>query len=352
VAIDRPGDETEAGNCEKSMKAVHPDVEAIIAAGRATGARPFEAMTVADARAAHAARRNTLQLAPEPVSLRREHVIAGPGGDVALRLYRLSGAAADTVLPCLVFFHGGGWIMGSLDTHDGLCCHLANAAACCVISVDYRLAPEHPFPAALDDCVAAYRAIAADTGGLLIDPARIAVGGDSAGGNLAAVVALLGRDGAVQAPIQQTLLYPVVDIHRGLADYVADSPGMVISGATMVHFRDHYAPREADRADWRASPIKARSLAGLAPALIVTCGHDPLENEGRAYARRLEDEGVRVTHLHLSDQTHGMATMTKVIPAATSVLDFAAALLREAFATTTATAGVPAGEAVRRSSAG
>jgi acetyl esterase len=313
------------------MRAIHPDVEVIIAAGRAAGALPFEAMTVADARAAHAARRHTHQLAPEYVSERRDVAIDGPAGSVALRVYRPAGMPADTVLPCLVFMHGGGWILGSLETHDGLCCHLANRAACCVVSVDYRLAPEHPFPAAIDDCVAAYRAVIAEADRLRIDPVRLAVGGDSAGGALAAVIALLGRDGAVTAPIQQTLLYPVVDLDRELADYGPNSPGMVITGATMIHFRDLYTPRAEDRADWRASPIKARSLAGMPPALIVTCGHDPLEAEGRAYAERLEREGVRVTHLHLSDQTHGIATMTKVISASLPLLDFVASNLREAF---------------------
>lgn len=324
------------------MKAVHPDVEAIIAAGRAAGAQPFEAMTVADARAAHAARRTTHQLVPQPVSMRRDIGVEGPGGAITLRVYRPEGVAADVVLPCLVFIHGGGWILGSLETHDGLCCHLANGAACCVISVDYRLAPEHPFPAAVDDCIAAYRAIVADAESLGVDATRIAVGGDSAGGNLAAVLALLGRDGAIPAPIQQTLLYPVVDIDRELIDYIPNLPGMVISGATMVHFRDHYTPDKADRADWRASPLKAKSLAGLPPALVITCGHDPLEDEGRAYATRMEAEGVRVTHLHFSDQTHGVATMTKVVPTAVSILDFVAANLREFFAESVGQRDVPA----------
>jgi acetyl esterase len=313
------------------MKAVHPDVEAIIAAGRAAGAKPFEAMTIEDARAAHAARRTTHQLEPEPVSMRRDITIHGPSSPVTLRVYRPAGVSAEAILPCFVFIHGGGWILGSLESHDSLCCHLANRAACSVVAVDYRLAPEHPFPAALEDSLAAYRAVISDADNLRIDPARVAVGGDSAGGNLAAVIALLGRDGAVAAPIQQTLLYPVVNIDCERADYGPNSPGMVITGDTMVHFRDCYTPNAADRSDWRASPLKASSLARLPPALVVTCGHDPLEDEGRAYAKRLEDEGTRVTHVHLSDQTHGMATMTKVIKTASTVLDFVAANLREAF---------------------
>ncbi len=325
------------------MTGVHPDVEALIAAGRAAGSLPFEAMTLQDARAAHAARRHTHQLPPEEVSERRDFSVAGPAGPIRLRLYRPAGASAEVVLPCLVFAHGGGWVLGSLESHDSLCCHLTNRADCCVIAIDYRLAPEHPFPAAVEDCVAAYKAIVAGAVGLRIDPARIAVGGDSAGGNLAAVLALMGRDGSVPAPMQQILLYPSVDIDRNLEDYGPNSPGMVITGATMVYFRDQYTPRAADRADWRASPLKANSLAGLPPALVVTCGQDPLAAEGRAYAERLEGEGVRVAFLHLSDQTHGLVTLTKVVRTAPSLLDLVAASLRDAFDTTASTiAAAPA----------
>lgn len=313
------------------MTAVHPDVEALIAAGKAAGSLPFEAMTLQDARAAHAARRETHQLPPKNVSERRDFTVPGPAGPIRLRLYRPDGVSADAVLPCLVFAHGGGWVLGSLETHDSLCCHIANGAACCVVAIDYRLAPEHPFPAAVEDCAAAYNAIVAGAAGLRIDPFRIALGGDSAGGNLAAVLALMGRDGSLPAPIQQILLYPCVDMDRELSDYGPNSAGMVITGATMIYFRDQYTPRASDRRDWRASPLRARSLAGLPPALVVTCGHDPLAAEGRAYAERLEREGVRVTFLHLSDQTHGLATLTKVVRAAPGLLDFVAATLRDAF---------------------
>lgn len=200
-----------------------------------------------------------------------------------------------------------------------------------MISIDYRLAPESPFPAALDDCVAAYIAIAGDAEALKIDPSRIAVGGDSAGGNLAAVLSLMGRDGTVPPPIQQTLIYPVVDTAQNLDDYGPNSAGMLITGATMVYFRNHYVPNAADRTDWRASPLKAVSLADLPPAVIVICGHDPLRAEGRAYADRLEREGGKVTLLHVSDQPHGVITMTKVVRAAIDIQDFVAMSLRDAF---------------------
>lgn len=324
------------------MSGVHPDVEALIAAGRAAGSKPFEAFTPEEARVAYAARREVLQLPPDEVSERRDFTVDGPAGPIPVRLYRPAGARPEAILPGLVFMHGGGWVFGDLESHDGFCCRLANGAGCCVVAIDYRLAPEQPFPAAVEDCAAAYARIAADAATLRIDPARIAVAGDSAGGNLAAVLALMGRDGDLPAPVFQALLYPVTDLDQSAGGYGPDTDGMVITGATMAYFQGHYTPDPATRRDWRASPLKAPSLAGAAPALVVTCGHDPLAREGRAYAARLEGEGVRVATLHLSDQTHGMATMTKVIRAAATTQDFVAATLRDAFRTP-AEAGRPAG---------
>lgn len=313
------------------MAAVHPDVEALIAAAKAAGTKPFEALSPGDARAAAAARRIALQWPPEPVSEASDIALDTPDGPVAMRLYRPADTAADTALPCLVYIHGGGWVFGDLDSHDALCRRLANQARCCVISVHYRLAPEHPFPAAIEDCVAAWAAITTGPGRFRIDASRIAIGGDSAGGALAATIALMARDGDFAAPLHQLLIYPAVDLDRTLADYGPNTPGMTITGATMIYFRDHYLPRPADRRDWRASPIRASSFAGLAPALVITCGHDPLSAEGAALARRLAEAGVRVNHLHLSDQTHGMITMTRAIRTATGLQDYVAGTLREVF---------------------
>jgi acetyl esterase len=315
----------------ESMTNVNQDVLALIAAGRLAGSLPFEAMTSGEARLVYAARRETHQLTSEDVSERRDFYVSGSTGAIKLRLYRPADVSAEVVLPCLVFMHGGGWVLGSLDSHDSLCCRIANQANCCVISIDYRLAPEHPFPAAVEDCVDAYKAINEEAATLKIDPKRIAVGGDSAGGNLAAVLALMGREGSVPTPIQQTLIYPVVDIDQSLSDYKPNSSGMLLTGATMVYFRDHYIPNAIDRKDWRASPLKSSSLGGLPPTLVIICGHDPLSAEGLAYADRLELEGVKVTLLRLSDQPHGVITMTKAVHAAIDIQDFVAASLREAF---------------------
>ncbi|RTL73058.1 MAG: alpha/beta hydrolase [Hyphomicrobiales bacterium] len=313
------------------MRAVHPDVEAMLAAVRAAGTPPFEALTPQDARIAADARKALLQLPPEAVASTRDFGIAGPGGSVPLRLYRPMGSSESDVLPCFVFIHGGGWVFGNLESHDALCRRIANRAQCAVVSVHYRLAPEHPFPAAVDDCAAAYAAIVRDAGGLRIDAARIAIGGDSAGGTLASVVALMGRDGDLPAPVYQVLIYPATNLDQSLEHYGANTPGMTITGATMVYFRGHYTPRASDRTDWRASPLKAASVKGVAPAFVITCGHDPLCAEGCRYVERLVQEGVRVSHLHLSDQTHGMITMTKVNRAALGLQDMVAGKLREVF---------------------
>lgn len=313
------------------MIAPHPDVLALIAAGRAAGSLPFEAMAPEQARQAYAARRPLVQEPPDQVAELRNITIDGPGGPLPLRLYRGAGTDPDAILPCLIYLHGGGWVLGNLDSHDGICCRLANEAQCCVVAVDYRLAPEHRFPAAVEDCAAALNYISQQAKTLRIDPSRIAVGGDSAGGNLAAVLSLMARDGQLPQVLHQILLYPAVDLSVEGESYKATTAGMTITPATMRYFIDHYAPDPASREDWRSSPLRSSSLAGAPSALVMTCGHDPLREEGRAYARRLEQEGVPVTTLHMSAHTHGMLTLSKVISASAGVLAFIGAHLRDVF---------------------
>ena len=312
--------------------AIHPDVRALLAVSRAAGTRPFEAMSVGEARLAYAGRRS-LQLPPDEVAAMRDLTVPGPGGPIPLRLYRALGTDGSEELPCLLFMHGGGWMLGDLDSHDGVCRRLANEAGCCVIAVDYRLAPEHPFPAAIEDSAAALRFVHAHAGELGVDPARIAVGGDSAGGNLAAALALMGRDGALPPSAGQVLLYPALDLAATEESYGPPTDGMTLTPATMRWFVDHYLPEPATRADPRVSPARAKSLAGTPPAVVLTCGHDPLGPEGRAYAARLEQEGVPVAALHLSDQTHGMLTMSRMIGAVSPTLAFVGAALREVWRT-------------------
>lgn len=313
------------------MTAVHPDVEAMLAAARAAGTPPFEAMEPVVCREAYSARRPLVQEPRDEVAVLRDLAAEGPRGAVPLRMYRALGTRETELLPGLLFLHGGGWVLGNLDTHDAICCRLANEARCAVVAVDYRLAPEHPFPAGLEDCVAAFTHVVREGRALGIDPDRIAVGGDSAGGNLAAVLALMGRDGAIAPALYQVLLYPAVDLGMSTDSYAAQTPGMTVTPATMRYFVDHYVPDPQQRDDWRASPIRAALLAGAPPALVTTCGHDPLRDEGRLYAARLEREGVPVTLLHMSDQTHGMLTLTKPIRTGAGVLGFVGAMLRDAF---------------------
>lgn len=322
--------------------AVHPDVEAMLEAGRAAGAVPFESMEPTACRAAYAERPRIVQEPRDAVAVHRDLAAPGPAGPVPLRLYRALGTAEGETLPGLVFLHGGGWVLGDLNTHDAICCRIANKARCAVVGVDYRLAPEHPFPAGLEDCAAAFAHVVREAGALGIDPGRIAVGGDSAGGNLAAVLALMGRDGTVPAPMYQVLLYPAVDLGTR---HGAATAGMTITAATMRYFVGHYVHDPARREDWRASPLRAGSLAGAPPALVVTCGHDPLRDEGRLYAARLEREGVPVTSLDMSDQTHGMLTLTRPIRTTGGVLAFVGAMLRDAFRVAEARSPRPAMEA-------
>jgi acetyl esterase len=311
------------------MPALHPDVQTLLRSIRETGRPPFEALSPDAAREAYSASRAALQPPLDEVALVRDLAAPGEAGPIPLRLYRGRGTTASECLPCLLYLHGGGWMLGDLASHDWVCRRLANAAQACVVSVDYRLAPEHPFPAAVQDASAALAFVAREAEALGIDPARLAVGGDSAGGNLAAVLALMGRDGSLPKSVFQVLLYPVVDLGMTGESYERITGGVPITAATMRYFVDHYAPDPVDRSDWRASPMRAASLAGVPAALVLTCGHDPLCDEGRAYATRLEREGVPVTALHLGDQMHGILTMGRAIGAAAVTLAYMAEALRE-----------------------
>jgi acetyl esterase len=248
-----------------------------------------------------------------------------------LRLYRGAATAAGGTLPALVYFHGGGWVIGDLDTHDSLCRHLANAARCIVVAVDYRLAPEHKFPAAVEDCFAATSWVAREAVALGIDRERLAVGGDSAGGNLAAVVSLIARDRGAPKLRCQALLYPAVECGMTHPSHDRFAEGYLLTRPTMRWFYEHYLREPADIDDWRASPLRADDLSGVAPALVLTAGNDVLRDEGEAYARRLQEAGVAVQLRHFPDQIHGFLTMGKIIEAAQPALDDIAAALQAAW---------------------
>ncbi len=302
--------------------ALDPDAARLLALARKAAYPPFESLTPTAARAAYAASWEVMQSPGGEVASVEDLQIPGPGGTLALRIYCGLGTDADTTLPCMLFLHGGGWVIGNLESHDRLCRRLATVARICVVAVDYRLAPEHPFPAALDDAAAALRWVAEQAETLRIDPARLGIGGDSAGGNLAAALALMGRDGDAPRAAFQALIYPVLDLRADSASYRRVTADVPLTAATMHWFIGHYTPDATARHDWRASPLLAPSLAGLPPALVLTVAHDPLCDEGRAYAQRLDDAGVRVAAFHLNDQTHGLLGQGRFVPAANGIADY------------------------------
>lgn len=287
----------------------------VLALGRAGGAAPFETGTPGEARAVYDAGCPALQGDREAVAHVEDLVIDGPHGAIPLRTYRGTGAP-DADAPALLYLHGGGWVIGTLNSHDEICRWFANAGACVVICPDYRLAPEHKFPAGVEDCVRTLGYIADHAVALGIDPRRIAVAGDSAGGNLAAVLALLSRDGAAPPVSAQLLLYPNTDARQIADSYVRFAEGYGLTASTMRWFRDHYIRDKNDIADWRVSPLLADSLAGLPPAFVAIAGQDILAGEGEAYAARLEQAGVPVVIRHWPGQIHGFVSMGRYIPAA------------------------------------
>jgi acetyl esterase len=302
----------------RAVRAVPLDAgaERAMALFRAAGRPDYETLTPAEARASHTSFRAELQPALPPVAELRDLAAPGLAGPIRLRLYRGAEAPADRLLPGLVYFHGGGWVLGDLDSHDWICRRLANLARCRVVSVDYRLAPEHKFPAAVDDAAVACRFVVKEAAALGIDAARVGVGGDSAGGNLAAVMAIMARDGDILPVGYQALIYPGVDLSMRHPSYERHAEGTALSTRSTRWFRDHYLNTGADALDWRASPLRAPSLAGICPACVLTVAYDPLCDEGEDYAKRLRDDGVSVTHVHVADQMHGYFAMAKLVPAA------------------------------------
>jgi acetyl esterase len=281
---------------------------------------------------AHVARRiyrdTRAALAPKPPEVAEARLMLAPG-PVALRAYRPLGAKPDETLPALVYFHGGGWVIGDLDTHDVLCRQLANGARCAVYSVDYRMGPEHPFPAAVEDCVAATRFVASRH-------AQLAVGGDSAGGNLATVVALHARDAGGPAIAHQLLIYPATDQRLAHPSIRRNGEGYLLTKKSMDYFQAQYLPEKRDLTDWRASPLLARSLANLPPAHVITAGYDPLVDEGREYAERMAKEGVEVSYREYADMIHGFILFGGVLDTANAAVQECCEKLRNAFAGVTA----------------
>ena len=262
-------------------------------------------------------RESRLAFAPPPVAVQetRDFSIAGRGDAIGARYYRPLGTKPGEAPPAVVYFHGGGWTCGDLDTHDSVCRGIAAHGYCAVVAVDYRLGPEHKFPAAVEDAVTALQWVAANASSLGVDAARIVVAGESAGGNLAAVAALALRDPGPRLAMQ-VLVYPVTDQAADTDSLRRFAQGYSLTRELLQWYQRNYLRDERDRSDWRASPLRAKDHSRLPPAYVITAGFDPLLDEGKAYAERLAQAGVDVTYECFEGQIHGFLPMAGAIAAA------------------------------------
>jgi acetyl esterase len=305
-----------------------PQAQRVVDAMAALNLKPVEESTPAEAR--ESIRIRTAALGPfEDVAAVTDHRVPVAGAEITVRTYSPGGRGPH---PVLVYYHGGGWVIGDLYTHDGLCRSLANAARCVVASVDYRLAPEWKYPVAAEDSYAALRWVAAHAIRLGLDPRRVAVGGDSAGGNLATVVSLMARDQGGPGLVQQVLIYPVTDNDLNTRSYIENAAGYLLTREGMRWFWNHYLADSRQGLEPHASPLRAPSLAGLPSALVITAECDPLRDEGEAYAARLRDAGVPVTVTRYDGMFHGFVRMTRILDKARTALDEIAGSLQKAFA--------------------
>ena len=300
-----------------AMEAAFPDVET---------------MTGAQARAHVTQMVAALAIVPEPVARVENRLIPGPSGPLPVRIYWPEEAPVAP-LPALVYFHGGGWVICDLDSHDPTCRAITTGAGCVVVSVDYRLAPEHKFPAAAEDAYAATLWVAANAVELGVDAGRIAIGGDSAGGNLTASVALMARDRHAPSLVFQLMVYPVTDITAlDTPSYHENAEGYFLTMGKMDWYRRQYLTQLADATHPYASPLQAGDLSGLPPALVITAEFDPLRDEGELYASRLSDAGVPATATRYAGMFHGFFALGRVLDAAKQANEEAYAALRDAFA--------------------
>ncbi len=305
---------------------LYPEVRALLEKLEAQGGPALESLPPAEARKEAAEALQPLQGESETVSRTEDQRIPGPDGSIRIRIYT---PGERGPLPGLVYFHGGGWVLCDLDTHDKTCRALAHKAGAVVVSVDYRLAPEHRFPAAVVDCCAATRWVAANAERLDVDPRRIAVGGDSAGGNLAAVVALKFRDEGGPALALQVLVYPVTNLAAfDTPSYQEFAEGYYLTRTEMEWFRGHYLATAGDGQNPDASPLLAPDLRGLPPALVITAECDTLRDEGEAYARRLAEAGVDVTCTRYAGMVHPFFSLPGVIDGGRRAVEQFAAAVR------------------------
>jgi acetyl esterase len=313
-----------------TAKELDPQTQELLNKMALKGAPPLNTLTPTEARELKNAVFLELGGPPEPVSSVASMNVPGPAGNLPIRVYTPEG---NRPFPVLVFFHGGGWVIGNLDTHDSLCRSFANGTPCVVVSVDYRLAPEHKFPAAVEDSYAATLWVAQNADRLNADPARIAVAGDSAGGDLAAVVSLMARDKGGPSIAYQVLIYPVTDLSSfETQSYREHAESYILTKASMEYYRGHYLRSEQDSYHPYASPLLAPDLSGLPPAFVVTAEFDVLADEAEAYAKRLEQAGVPVTYRCYKGMIHPFLSFSGVLDRARDAMAEVTAQLRSAFA--------------------
>jgi acetyl esterase/lipase len=307
--------------------ALDPQAKAFLDQAAASGAPPLNALPVPEARQALRALFSTGER--ESVKTVEDRQIPGPAGRIPVRIYTPEGKGP---LPVLVYFHGGGWVLGDLETHDGTCRSLANAAGCIVVAVDYRLAPEHKFPAAPEDCYAATKWVVLNASSFGGDPARIAIGGDSAGGNLTAAVALMAADRGAPTFVYQLLIYPVTNFSLDTPSYRENADGYLLTKDAMQWFWKHYLQTDDDGQNPYASPSRARDVRRVPPAIVITAEFDPLRDEGEAYAARLREAKVPVEVKRYNGMIHGFFSLGHVMEQGKKAVAEAAAGLRAAFA--------------------
>lgn len=317
---------------------LHPQVQAFLDEMTALGAPELNTVPVAVARKMYAKGTEMSRgQPPKPASVRQLQ-IPGPESMLAARLYHpgagalLSSGAEGGDLPLLLFFHGGGFCIGSLDTHDAVCRTLCVEADCLVLSVDYRLAPEHRFPAAVEDAWAACCWVSENAAELHANPDRIALGGDSAGGNLAAVCSLRARGSTAFKPAFQLLVYPATELTGSYPSHARFASGYRLTRELLQWFHASYLPEGTDPADWRVSPLKAADFSGLPPTFLLSAGFDPLVDENRAFVEKLRTAGVEVSHSHYGDMIHGFITMPGVLDRCREALSECALALKQGLA--------------------
>jgi acetyl esterase len=310
-------------------KRIHPQIQTLLELGMKHGVPPVQTLSPEQARES----RNPMMITnggpPETVAHVEDRIIPGPAGGLPVRIYTPEGNAP---FPILVYYHGGGWVIGNIDTHNGICAALANRADCIVVSVDYRLAPEHRFPAAADDAYGAVRYIADHAREFGGKSEKIAVGGDSAGGNLATVACLMAKDRKAPDINFQLLVYPVTDLSNTKTEsYRNHADGYNLTRDGMIYFRNHYLAEESDRHHPYASPLLAPDLTGLPPAFVIAAEFDVLLDEGKAYADRLKASGNMVAYVLYDDMIHAFFNMSACVDRACEAIDQAGGALKNAF---------------------